>query len=299
MTKTTFAKPTLSALSAILLVCVILLVAPPALAVDTIIIGDIQYKPVADIVAEIKSTLSSPVKVYATADVIGKLGPIVDREDARLVVALGTNALDEALKLPPSVSVIYGLIIAPPKTARQNVTGVYMSTPVSEYVDMISEYLPSLKKLSVVGSQDLARILDGRNYAQVAVRLVNSSTELLNAVDHSEASHALLLLPDVALLTSAVMEKVYLFSFRRNIPILGISEGNVKQGALFAIVFDPAHVGRQIGQKALQTLNGVDLKDMPPSPPQKYNVFLNSATAKKMGIKIPSELMEKAKRVYL
>ena len=288
-----------TALLPALLASLFFVFALPAFAAETLIIGDVQYKPVADVVSEIKSTLNSPVKVYATADVMGKLGPIVDQEGARLVVALGINAVDEALKLPPSVPVIYGLVIAPPKTTRQNITGVYMSTPVSEYVNTISEYLPSLKQLSVVGSQDLMKILDGRNYAQVAIHRVSSSSELVNTVDHLDASQALLLLPDVALLTTAVMEQVYLFSYRRNIPLLGISEGTVKQGALFAIVFDPANVGQQIGKKAQNALNGVDLKDMPPSPPKKFNLFLNSATAKKMGISIPSEMMEKAKRVYL
>lgn len=288
-----------ASLRTLLLACLLSVFALPASGAETVIVGDIQYKPVANIVSEIKATLDSPVKVYATADVLGKLGAIVERENARLVVALGVNALDEALKLPPSIPVIYGLVIAPPKTSRQNITGVYMSTPVSEYVNTISEYLPSLKKLSVVGNQDLMRILDGKDYAQVAMHRVSSSSELLNAINRSEASHALLLLPDAALLTATVMEQVYLFSYRKNIPLLGISEGNVKQGALFAIVFDPAHVGQQIGEKALNALDGIELKEMPPSPPEKFNLFLNSATAKKMGISIPTEMMDKAKRVYL
>ena len=281
-----------------LLAWIFFILAPPAFAVETLIIGDIQYKPVVDVVSEIKSSLNSPAKVYATADVMGKLVQIADREDARLVVALGSNAVNEALKLPPSIPVIYGLVIAPPKTARQNITGVYMSTPVSEYVNTINEYLPSLKKLSVVGSQELMNILDGRSYAQVALYRVSSSSELVNTVDHLEVSHALLLLPDVALLTTAVMEQVYLFSYRKNVPLLGISEGNVKQGSLFAIVFDSVNVGQQIGEKAQHALNGVDLKEMPPSPPKKFNLFLNNATAKKMGITIPSEMLENAKRVY-
>jgi ABC-type uncharacterized transport system substrate-binding protein len=277
----------------------LLIVALPAPAAETLIIGDIQYKPVAEIVTDIKASINSSVKVYQTTEVLGKLDAIVEREDARLVVALGTSALDEALKLSSSIPIIYGLIIAPPKTTRENVTGVFMSTPVSEYVSLVSRFLPSLKKLSVVGSRDLARILNGSSHEKIAIYPVSSSSELLNAVNSIEASHALLLLPDAALLTSSVMEQVYLFSYRKNIPLLGISEGNVKQGALCAIVFDPAHVGQQIGEKAQSILNGVEIQDLPPSAPKKFNLFLNSATAKKMGITIPSEMMDKAKRVYL
>lgn len=281
------------------LLCLVFSCVSSAFAVETIIVGDIKYKAVADIVAQIKSSLNAPVKVIATDEAIGRLESFVEREDARLVVALGVNAVDEALKLPPSIPVIYGLIIAPPKTSRENVTGVYMSTPVNEYVNLISEHLPSLKQLSVVGTEDLARILGNKTDRQVAVHTVSTSSELLNAVDHLQASQALLLLPDVALLTPAVMEKVYLFSFRRKVPVLGISEGNVKQGALFAIVFDPLHIGEEIGEKALKVLSGVPLKKIPHSAPKAFNLFLNNATAKKMGISIPAEMMEKAKKVYL
>lgn len=270
----------------------------PSSAADAFIVGDIQYKPVADVVSEIRSTLGMPMNVYATSDVRGRLSSVVQKEGARLVVALGKDAVDEALKLPTSVSVVYGLVIAPPKTARPNITGVYMSTPVGEYVNVVKKYLPSIRKISVVGSQDLMKILDGSRHSQVSAYRVASSSELLNTVDRLDDSDAILLLPDAALLTAAVMDKVYLFSYRKNIPILGISEGNVKHGSLLAIVFDPKVIGRQIGEKASDSLNNGDAGQVPPSQPAKFNLCLNTNTARKMGIAFPDEMVRKAHKVY-
>ena len=94
------------------------------------------------------------------------------------------------------------------------------------------------------------------------------------------------------------MDNVYLFSYRNSIPLLGISERNVKQGSLFALVFDPVSIARQIGEKVLDARNGVDMDEMPPSPPLEFNLFVNTNTARKMGIVIPDEMIRKAKKIY-
>jgi putative tryptophan/tyrosine transport system substrate-binding protein len=281
-----------------LLLFSLLLFSSPAVAAEVLIVGDIQYKPVAEMVSEIKSTLRWQVKEYAIGDVRGKLDGIVERENARIVVTLGMDAVGEAFRLPPSIAVVYGLVIAPPKSARSNVTGVYMSTPASEYVATVRKYLPSIKWVSVVGSQNLMNVLLGSAPPQVAAYHVGSSSDLVNTVSRLNNAEALLLLPDVNLLTSSVMENVYLFSFRNNVPLLGISEGNVKQGSLLALVFDPKTVSRQIGEKVQNILKGTAAADIPPSPPRKFNLFINTNTARKMGIEIPDEMLKKARRIY-
>ncbi len=129
----------------------------------------------------------------------------------------------------------------------------------------------------------------------IASAIPQSSVDTIN---HIEESHALLLLPDISLLTSSVMDNIYLFSYRKSIPLLGISEGNVRQGSLFALVFDPAGVGRQIGEMARGVLGNADMEEMQPEPPKEFNLFINRNTARKMGIAIPDEMIKKAKRIY-
>ena len=149
-----------------------------------------------------------------------------------------------------------------------------------------------------MGSQTMLRSLLGNDYAQVAVHSVSSSSELVATVNRLADTKSLLLLPDSNLLTAPVMSNVYLFSFRNNIPVLGISEANVKQGSLFALVFDPKTVSRQIGEKVQAILNGSDAGELPASAPRRYNLYVNSNTAQKMGVEIPDEVLKKAKKVY-
>ena len=279
------------------LLCLILLASRGALAADVLIVGDIQYRQVADVSSEIRATLRSQVKEYGTSEARGKLERLVEREDARVVVALGLEAVTEALRLPANIPVVFGLIIAPPKSSRPNVTGVYMSTPVSEYIATARKSLPMLSRFSVIGSSALMHTLLSADSHATAYR-VSTPPELMNTVNRLSDTHALLLLPDANLLTASVMENVFLFSFRKNIPVLGVSESNVKQGALFALVFDPKGMGRQIGEKVHRIIQGVQPSDIPISPPHRFNLFINTNTARKMDIAIPDDLLKKARKVY-
>lgn len=285
-------------LSVALFLLFLLLFTSPACASKVLIVGDTQYPMVADVVAEIQGALRTSSKDYATTEIKGRLGALVDKENAQVVVALGMDAVAEALRLPPTIAVVYGLVVVPPKSGRENVTGVYLSPPVSEYVSTVRRYFPALSKVSVVGSQGMMKSLSGGESAQVASYSVGNSSDLVNTVNRLVDTKSLLLLPDANLLTATVMSNVYLFSFRRKIPLLGVSEAHVKQGSLFALVFDQKSICRQIGEKVQSIMNGADIEDIPASPPKKYNMFINSNTAQKMGIEIPDEMLRKAKRVY-
>ena len=72
----------------------------------------------------------------------------------------------------------------------------------------------------------------------------------------------------------------------------------MKQGSLLALVFDPKTVSRQIGEKVQNILKGAAAGDIPPSPPRKFNLFVNTNTARKMGIDLPDEMVKKARRIY-
>ncbi len=270
----------------------------PAYASEIIVVGDTQLKPVTEIISGIKETLDFPVKVFQPASVRGRLKDIAAREDAKVVVALGKEALDEALQLPPTVAVIYDLVITPPAVRRPNTTGFYMATPVKEYVDLMKTYLHSIRRIAVVGSRSLINILEGADHSEVSSYTVKSPFDFVSAVKQIDSADAILLLPDVSMLTASAVEEAYLLSFKKGIPLLGISEKNVKQGALLALVFDPVNVGRRIGENASSAIKGMDMGRIPASPPHKFELYINTETAGKMGIQISPELARKAKKVY-
>lgn len=282
----------------VLLLSLLIFFATPACAAKVLIVGDTHYALVADIVAEIQLSLRTQSKEYVTSDVRGKLGAIAEREDAQVVVALGMEAVGEALRLPPSVAVVYGLVAVPPRSGRTNLTGVYMSPPVAEYLSHVKKYLPTLGRVSVAGSPNTLKSLMNGDSESVTPYTAANSADLTTIVNRLADTRALLLLPDASLMTASAMSHLYLQSFRKNISILGVSEATVKQGSLFALVFDSKTVSRQISEKVQSILNGSDAGGIPASPPRKYNLYINSNTARKMGIDIPDEMLKKAKKIY-
>ncbi len=267
-------------------------------AASFIIVGESQYPIVADVMTDIQESVRTRGKQYATSEIRGRLAAVVEREGVQVVVALGMDALNEALRLPPEVAVVFGLVAVPPKSGRANITGVIMSTPVNDYVAALRKYLPEISSVAVVGSRDMAKVLYKGDSPGILLHQVTTSTDLVNTINHLTGTKALLLLPDASLLTASVMSHILLHSFKNNIPLLGISEANVKQGALFALVFDAKVISRQIGEKVHAVLDGVNASEIAVATPKRFNLYLNVNTARKMGIDLPDEMVRSARKTY-
>ena len=267
-------------------------------ATDVLVIGDSRLKPVVEILSGIAKTLKTPLKTYAPSQVNGTLESVASEEHARVVVALGREAIAEALRLPSSVLVIYDLVVVPPATSRPNTTGFYMATPAREYADFIAGHFRDFGRIAVLGSRDQLNLLSRGDSALLINYSVKNSFDLVNTLQQVTGADAVLLLPDASLLTATALEQAYLLSFRKRIPLLGISEKSVKDGALFALVVDPVHMGRLIGEYATRALKGAAVGQIPPAPPRKFDLFINLDTARKMGIRLSEETLRGAKRTF-
>ena len=275
----------------------LLLHAGPSESADVLIIGDAQLKPVADLIAVIEGTLPSRTSAYSPSQINGRARAAVDEEGAKVVLALGKDAVEVAAALPESVPVVYGMLIAPPRTGRRNITGVYMETPVREYLDFVNRSFPGIKRIGVLYGEETERLVRAAESPQIRAVKVKNSYEFANAVG-SLNTDALLLLPDRQLLSPSAVEAAYLFSFRKKVPVLGLSEHHVKEGSLFALVFDLAGMGRQLGELVKEVLAERSAVGIPPSPPRKLDLYVNADTARKMGIHMPDEVMRRARRVF-
>jgi len=277
---------------------IIALPASQAGAAEVIIVGDTRLKLVAEIISGIRKTLKSSISVYSSDDAKGSLRSIVAREQPRIVIPLGRGALAEARTLPAHITVIYGFVLTPPALGRPNTTGIYMATPAREYADLINKYLHTIRSVAVVGSGGQLRTLNGDGRSRLDAYSVESSIELVDTLKKLGTADAVLLLPNAQLLTPATMEEVYLLLFRKKIPLLGISEKQVRDGALLALVADLTDMGRKIGEYASLVIRGTHTDRLPPAPARTFDLYLNTETAKKMGILVPDVLVKDAKGIF-
>jgi hypothetical protein len=265
---------------------------------EVLVVGDTRLKPVVQVIAGIEEIMGRKVVVYAPDEVEGKLASLVEQHGARAVIALGRQSIDQALTLPPSVIVLYDLVILPPPVDRPNTAGMYMGTPVGEYLRLMTTYLPHLKKICVIASPGVVRLLNDADSSQVTVYEVADTYEFVETVKHLEKADAVLLLPDLSLLTNKALEEIYLFSFREKVPLLGISKKHVRDGSLFALEFDPESSGRSLAMMAETALKQQDAMRNQALPPRHFNLYINRNTADKMGIVVPEAMLEKATQVY-
>ena len=271
----------------------------PAGSAEVIILGDPKLKPVSDLIAGIEKTLAYKTTVKLPEDVKNNLEGIVYKEGAKAVVALGKDAVDISLSLPESIPVIYGLTIHPLQTERRNITGIYMATPVEEYIAFIKKYLPGIKKIGIIceppAHDSFCPVITLPDVVHYTAANPYEFIERINLFRNN--IDALLLLPQRNLISNKALEEVYLFSFKQKIPVIGLSEKYVKIGSLFALGFDSENMGMQIGNAVKAALSR-GRADMPSAPPEKFNLYINRKTAETLGINIPPKLYEQAERVY-
>lgn len=273
---------------------------PAAYSADVLIIGDTGLQPVSDVITAIDGVMGNNSAVRSVKDINNDLNNIVRKEKAKVVIALGRDAIDIAFTLPESVPVIYGLIIAPPETNRRNITGVYMETPVSEYVSFFSKYFPNIKKVGITCLPECVEsVRSSVDPSWLEIRTARNSYEFIEGIASFKGKvDAILLLPEKDLISSKAIEDIFLFSFINKIPVIGISEKYVKTGSLFSLVFDEAAIGRQIGRLAMDVLMKGSAAGMPPMPPDRFKLYINKHTAAAMKITIPEKLLETVERAY-
>ncbi len=278
-----------------------LVAASPSYCAEVIIIGETRLKPVMDVVTAVQDALRYETVVRSPAEVRDDgLHALVIKENAKVVVALGKGAVQLSLTLPETVPVVYGLVVEPFETDRRNITGVYMATPVSEYMELLNRYFPDIRKVGMVHEPGSGQLV-GSDFApsKVEVRSARNSYEFVERITGFKNDiDALLLLPEKNLITSSALNEVYLYSFSEKVPVIGISEKYVKVGSFFSLVFDTGHIGRQLGTLVERVVARGSAANIPVAAPEKYNLYINSKTAKKMNLDVPAELYDKAKKVY-
>ena len=81
------------------------------------------------------------------------------------------------------------------------------------------------------------------------------------------------------------------------IPFFSSDEESVKQsnGAVASISVDYYKLGRQTGAIALKVLKGESPADIPVEYQKDFNLSINLATAKTLGIEVPQSILDKAK----
>ena len=101
-----------------------------------------------------------------------------------------------------------------------------------------------------------------------------------------ENSDLLMAIPDSAIYNSGSIRNILLTSYRKNIPLVGLSQHYVDAGALCAIFSTTEQIAEQAGATVASFARNRHLP--PPQYPANFTVAVNHQVARSMGIKLLS-----------
>jgi putative tryptophan/tyrosine transport system substrate-binding protein len=259
---------------------------------------------------------ATPHQIAAVYDMDGdldrgrkQLAEIEEKVKPDLIFAVGIWALQAVVARPPSVPVVYAMVLNPPSVLGadvKNVTGASMNVPVEQHIRLFKQLGPHVKRIGVIFNRNRTGYLVRQAQAaakeeglELVTREVTSSKEVVGALESMQDSiDALWIVPDETTLSQAVVQQMLLFSYRKRIPLLGLSDRHAQMGAVFALSFASGEdIGRQAGELAQTILGGRAASGVPYTNARKVYLTVNLKAAQKLGLEIPQAILARATNV--
>jgi putative ABC transport system substrate-binding protein len=226
-----------------------------------------------------------------------------------LVFVIGTPALQAVAGEVANMPIVHAMVFNPfsiSPAAGKNIIGINMNPSVAQVISSVRELNPKYRRIGTMLDPSKAaslllqvRSLFQKEGLQLVTREIRSAGEiggalksLVNEID------VLWLWPDETFLTDEILQRVFLFSFARNIPVLGLSERHTDMGALLSLSYASAKdMGRQAGEVINRLLDGTKVTAVPHISPRRLKLTVNFKTAAKLDIKIPGSMINRADNV--
>ena len=226
-----------------------------------------------------------------------------------IIVSIGTGALTFSASFFPNVPQIYSMVLNPYtvlKNKKINGMGISMQVDIKSKLKILKQIMKDLKKVGTVYDPVESSIQIGEaEIAAKAMRLefysvpIPLSSMAIEAVDNVfENVDAYILFFDKTVLAPAIIEHIFKISFRKKVPVIGISPKYIKTGALFSIDCDIREIGREAWRYTKLYLANPGSYNGLKFPECKQKITINSTIAEKMNISIPDKILEKCKDVF-
>jgi putative tryptophan/tyrosine transport system substrate-binding protein len=169
-------------------------------------------------------------------------------------------------------------------------SAIYLDQPIERQVALLMAALPGVRHVGVLYSSApselpvIRHVLKDKNM-QLHDGVVDRTHTLNDALEGVlEESEVLFVLPDAEVYNASTIRNVLLTSYRKKVPLLGISPAYVKAGALCAVFTTPE-------QFADQTVAMIDLfaetgKLAAAQYPVEYEVSVNKQVARSLDLRI-------------
>ena len=186
-----------------------------------------------------------------------------------------------------------------------NCTGVATAFNISEQLNMINTFQPSITRLGVIYTeseqntdQQLKSLRKAAKKLGITVyeaavedpsQLSSAATELMRKTE------AVTLLPDNMI--AANSWNVTNRSIVEKVPLYGVTLSQVNEGCAAGYCYDFRLIGRKAGEQAVSIIRGESAADMPVIMERECTLYVNTDTLEALDMEIPDEYKAAANKV--
>ena len=214
-----------------------------------------------------------------------------------LVIAVGVKATELAIadSNAPLLSVMipitsYEMLRKSGSSRRlpRAMSAIYLDQPWERQLSFIQAAIPNHSMVGVLYSPNttivLPRLPQGMSLNAKSVRLTENLFEALESILNS--SDVLLVVPDSEIYSSSNVRNILLTSYRKKVPLIGISQAYVNAGALCAIFSTPEQLAEQAAKAIISFAGNRQLPE--PQYPESFSIGINDQVARSLGIEMAS-----------
>ncbi|SDY73684.1 putative ABC transport system substrate-binding protein [Proteiniborus ethanoligenes] len=227
-----------------------------------------------------------------------------------LILAISTPSAQSAHNSTKDIPVLFTAVTDPvyaglvqnPDAPEGNVTGTSDLSPVAKQLELGMTLIPNTKKVGILfntselNSQlqvDIAKESAAFLGIEIIEIPVTNTSEFEPALNAKIKGIDFLFLPSDNLVASN-MPIISKIAMNNRVPIIGVDEPMIKNGALACEGLDYYKLGHQTGIMAAEILSGKSIKDTPVSMLKETQLIINEDAAEELGINIPDELLKRA-----
>ncbi|KFJ88474.1 ABC transporter substrate-binding protein [Vibrio sp. OY15] len=231
-------------------------------------------------------------------------------ENPDVLVGIATPSAQALVSATRSIPVVFTAVTDPVgaklvKSMEQpgkNVTGLSDLSPVAQHVDLIQEILPQVKSIGVVfnpgeaNAVTLVELLKESAKAkgiQVVEATALKSADVQSATQAIAAKSDILYAPTDNTVASAI-EGMIVAANQAKKPVFGGATSYVEKGAIAGLGFDYYQVGVQTADYVAAILDGQEPGKLDVKVATGFDLVINESAASKLGIKLPSSVVERA-----
>jgi len=220
-------------------------------------------------------------------------------QQADLIVAVGMKAT-ELVAAKTDIPLLGAML---PKAgyeellARQRhakgISAIYLNQPWSRQLDFLKAAFPDRHRIGLLYSPDtridlvrLRQDIAARDGSLIAQPVRSAENIFTSLEDVLAGCDVLLALPDSMIYSSSNIRNILLTSYRRNVPLIGLSQAYVNAGALAAIFSTPEQIAEQTSDAVIAFARTAQLAE--PQYPTNFTVAVNQQVARSLGIELRS-----------